>query len=77
MLATSPQALQDMKAWIISGGVSNQVAVATLPAAPQPMAPSDGKSELMVSNAELLSPHQVIPKVHQADNVEHTLNNGL
>jgi len=66
-----------MKAWITSGGVIDQVAVATLPTVPQPMAPSDGESEVRASNTKLPSPHQVIPKVCQVDNVKHTLEKGL
>jgi len=68
------QALLDMKVWITSGGVIEQVAVATLPTAPQPMAPSNSESKVGASDAELPSPRQVIPKVHHVDDMEHTLN---
>ena len=71
------QALLDMKVWITSGGVIEQVAVATLPTAPQPMAPSNSESKVGASDAELPSPRQVIPKVCQVDNMEHTLDKGL
>ena len=70
-------ALQDTQVWITSGGVIDQVVVVPLPALPQPMAPSDGKSKVVVSDADLPSLCQVIPKVHQVDDVEHTLNKGL
>jgi len=71
------QALQDTKVWIASSGVVEQVVVAPLPTLPQPTAPSDGESKIVVSDAELPSPLQVIPKVCQADDIEHTLNKGL
>ena len=71
------QALENTKAWITSGGVVEQVAVATLLNLPQPMAPSDGESEVRASNTKLPSPHQVITKVQQVDDMEHTLNKGL
>ena len=77
MLATSPQALQDMGAWIASDGIVKQVVVAPPPTLPQPSAPSHGKSEVGASDPELPSPHHIFPKVHQADNVEHTLEKGL
>jgi len=44
---------------------------------PQPPAPNDGESEVGDSDAELSSPHQIVPKVHQADDMEHTLGKGL
>src|SRR5882724_8475742 len=47
------------------------------PTLPPPLAHSDGESKVGVSDAELPSPHQIIPKVHQADDVEHTLDKGL
>src|SRR5882724_8657065 len=71
------QALQDTQVWIASSGVVEQVVVAPLPTLPQPTAPSDGESKIVVSDAELPSPLQVIPKVCQADDIEHTLNKGL
>jgi len=51
--------------------------VAPPPTLPPPVAPSDGESEVGVSNAELPSPHQIVPKVRQADDVENTLDKGL
>ena len=71
------QALQDMGAWIASGGVVKQVVVVPPPTLPQPAAPSDGESKVGASDAELPSPLQIIPKVRQADDVEHTLDKGL
>jgi len=47
------------------------------PNSPSPLAPSDSKSEVGVSNTELPSPHQIVSKVCQVDDVEHTLNKGL
>ena len=58
------QALQDTQEWITSGGVIQQVVVATLLTLPQPTPPSDSESEVRASDAELPSPCQVIPKVH-------------
>jgi len=66
-----------MRAWITSGGVIKQVVVVPPLALPQPPAPSDGESEAGASGTELPSPCQIVPKVHQADDVEHTLDKGL
>ena len=71
------RALQDTGAWIASGGIIEQVVVVPPPTLPLPVAPSDGKSKVGISNAELPSPHQIVPKVCQADDVEHTLDKGL
>ena len=46
--------------------------VAAPPTLPQPVAPSDGKSEVEISNGEL-----PVSKVRQLDEVEHMLNKGL
>ena len=66
-----------MKAWIASGGVIEKVVVVPLPTLLAPTAPSNSESKVMVSDTELPSPFQVIPKVHQMDDVEHTLDKGL
>ena len=71
------QALQVMGAWIGSGGVVEQEVVAPPPTLPRPLAPSDGEAEVGVSDTELPSPRQIIPKVCQADDIEHTLDKGL
>ena len=71
------RALQDTGAWIASGGIIKQVVVAPPLTFPLLVAPSDGESKVGVSDAELPSPFQIVPKVHQADDVEHTLNKGL
>ena len=70
-------ALQDMGAWIASSRIVKQVVVVSPPTLPQPPAPSDGKSEVGVSDKELPSPQQLILKVKQSDEVEHTLDKGL
>jgi len=66
-----------MGAWIASGGLIKQVVVVPPPTIPQPSAPSNGESEVGASDAELPSPHQLIPKVRQVDDMEHTLDKGL
>ena len=66
-----------MGAWIASGGVIEQVVLVPPLALPQPLAPSDGKSEAGASDTKLPSPRQIVPKVHQADDIEHTLDKGL
>jgi len=66
-----------MQAWVTSGGIVEQAVVAIPPTLPPPRDLSDGESEVGVSNAELPSPHKLVPKVHQADNVEHPLDKGL
>ena len=66
-----------MGGWIASGGVVEQEVVAPPPTLPRPLAPSDGESEVGVSNTELPSPRQIVPKVCQADDIEHTLDKGL
>ena len=71
------QALQDTEAWIASSGVVEKAVVVTPLTLPQPTAPSDGKSKVGAPDTELPSPFQVIPKVCQADDVEHTLDKGL
>src|SRR5882724_3423563 len=47
------------------------------PTLPLPVAPSNGESEVGASDAELPSPLHIVPKVCQADDVEHTLDKGL
>ena len=44
---------------------------------PQPAAPSNGEYEVGASDTELPFPRQIVPKVHQAIDVEHTLDKGL
>jgi len=70
-------ALRDTRAWVASGGIVEQVVVAPPPTLPPPVAPSDSESEVGPSDAELPSPRQLVPKVRQADDVEHTLDKGL
>jgi len=62
---------------ITSSRLNEKAVVETPLTLPQPMAPSNGKSEVGASDAELPSPRQVIPKVCQVDNMEHTLDKGL
>ena len=71
------RALQDTGAWITLGGIIEQVVVAPPPTLPPPVAPSDSESKVGASDAELPSPRQIVPKVCQADDVEHTLDKGL
>src|SRR5882724_7494675 len=71
------RALQDMGAWIAASGIVEQVVVAPPPTLPQPSAPSDSESEVGVSDKELPSPQQLVPKVQQSDAVEHALDKGL
>ena len=71
------QALQVTGAWIASGGVVEQEVVAPPLTLPQPSAPSNSESEVGVSDTEFPSPRKIIPKVHQADDIEHTLDKGL
>jgi len=66
-----------MGAWIAAGGIVEQVVVAPPPTLSQPLPPSDGKLEVGVSDEELPSPQQLVPKVGQSDKVEHTLDKGL
>jgi len=66
-----------MKVWIASGGINKQTLMVAPLTLPQPAAPSNGESKVGTSDPELPSPRQVIPKVQQVDNVEHTLNKGL
>jgi len=68
------QALLDMKVWITSGGVIEQVAVATLPTAPQPMAPSNQWIQGWGLWCWTPSPRKVIPRCNHVDDMEHTLN---
>src|SRR5882724_4166046 len=69
-------ALQDTGAWIAAGGIVEQVVVAPPPTLSQPLPPSDGESEAGVSDKELPSPQQLVPKVQRSDEVEHTLDKG-
>src|SRR5882724_4374046 len=70
------QALQDMGAWIAARGIVEQVVVVPPPTLSQPPPPSDSESEARVSNKELTSPQQLVPKVRRSDEVEHTLDKG-
>ena len=65
-------ALQDTQVWITSGGIIESMVVAAPLTLPRPVAPSDGESEVGVSDGEL-----PVSKVQQLDEVEHTLNKGL
>ena len=56
-------ALQDMGAWIAAGRIIEQVVVAPPLTLSQPLPPSDGKLEVGVSDEELPSPQQLVPKV--------------
>ena len=71
------QALQVTGAWIALGGIIPREVVAPPPTGLRPSVPSDGESKVGVSNSELPSPQQVIPKVHKADDIEHTLDKGM
>ena len=66
-----------MKAWLATGGISKQVAMGAPPTLPRPQAPSDRESEVRASNEELPSPQQVVSKLQQSDDVEHTLDKGV
>ena len=73
------QALQVMKAWIATGGVSNSETMVTdVPAPTNNM--DEGKYKAPGSEGvpqdELPTPHQLVPKVLQLDQVEHTLDKG-
>ena len=61
----------------MTGGIIVNVVAAAPPTLPQPMAPSDGESEVWISNEELPSPRQVVSKVRQSDNMEHVLDKGV
>src|SRR5882724_1253830 len=71
------QALQVTGVWIASGGIVEQEVVVPPLTLSRPLAPSDGKSEVGVSDTELPSPRQIVPKVRRADDIEHTLDKGL
>src|SRR5882724_1634330 len=71
------RALQDMKAWIASGGIVEQVVVVAPPTLPLPLGPNNGESEVRVSDEELPSPRRLVSKVRWSDNVEHILNKGV
>ena len=67
--------LKHMQASVASGGIVEQAVVAIPLTLPPPRDLSDGESKVGVS--ELPSPHKLVPKVRQADNVEHPLDKGL
>ena len=71
------QALQVTNAWIVSGGVIEQVVVAAPQTLPQPSVLSDGESEVRTSNDKLPSSKQPVSKVRQLDDVEHVLIKGV
>ena len=49
------RALQDMQAWIMFGsGIVENMVVAAPPTLPHPVAPSDGESEVRISDVELM-----------------------
>src|SRR5882724_2156524 len=66
------RALQDMGAWITASGIIEQVVVVPPLTLSQPPPPSNGELEVGVSDKELPSPQQLIPKMRQSDKVEHT-----
>ena len=70
------QALQDMKAWIATGGIAALVSMATGAPTPPDHA-SDGESKVGVSDVELPTPQKLLSKVQRADEVEHVLDKGL
>jgi len=57
------QALQDINAWIASGGVIENMVVVAPPTLPKPLAPSNSESKVRVSDEELPSPQQLFSKV--------------
>src|SRR5882724_12827726 len=65
------RALQEMQAWIASGGIVESVVVAAPPTLPRP-ALSDSESEVAMSDGEV-----PVSKVQRLDEVEHTLDKGL
>ena len=73
------QALWATKAWVATGGVDDSATVVTNMIAP-PDNVDEGKSEAPGSEGapqeEPLTPHQLVPKVLQLDQVEHTLDKG-
>ena len=73
------QALQVTKAWIATSGVSTSATVVTDVPTP-PNNASDGESEVPGSEdtpqEELPTPCQLLPKMLQSDQVEHTLDKG-
>ena len=73
------QALQATKAWIIIGGVANSATMVTAVPAPTDNV-DEGQSEAPGSGGapqdELPTLCQLVPKVLQSDQVEHTLDKG-
>jgi len=70
------QALKHTKVWIVTGGVTASTVM--VPDGPVPSDPaSAGKSEVGVSDEELPTPHKVLFKVWQADDVKHVLDKGV
>ena len=70
------QALEDTKAWIATSGVATLTVM--VPNGPVPSDPaSAGESKVGVSDEELPTPHKVLSKVQQADDVEHVLDKGV
>ena len=75
------QALEEIQAWIATGGVAAPVTVEPLGIIPLtnsvPTVPSNGEFEVGGSDAELPMPKQLLSKVWQADNIEHMLDKGV
>jgi len=74
------QALKETQAWITTGGVAAPATEAPLQMVPPTNltlpAPSNGKSEVSVSDKELLTPKCLLSKVQQVDDIEHVLDKG-
>ena len=78
-------ALQSMKAWIVTGGISDSMTVdpiaTTFPNDTRPPPETEGESEVQGSDVEpdkkLPTPCQLVSKVWCLDQVEHTLNKGV
>src|SRR5882724_5759883 len=64
------QSLDFNRTWSVNDG-----AMTVLPL-PRPPAASDGKYKVGVSDVELPSPQQVVPKLQQLENMKHVLNKG-
>jgi len=66
--------------WIVNGGITEPVTieptVTTPPNNTRSQPASDGESEVEASDKELLSPCQLVSKVRQLDQVEHTFDKG-
>ena len=72
--------LQEMQAWIITGGAVAPATVEPMKIVPlsnsQPLAMSNGESEVSASNKDLPTPQRVLSKVWRVDDIEHVLDKG-